>query len=151
MNYSGEILGLLELTPLSQNFGNLPRSMAGRKSRLGTLFCSFAAGSNRRGSDLDLAFLSASQMTSAEYGTFQDSVVVDLGQLTRLDVHPIIMNGAGKLVLEQILRKRSCVYQGNEEALSDFRRKKLPLTEFAYYRDLMWSRQKQRYGAGADG
>lgn len=76
----------------------------------------------------------------------------DLGRLTRLDVHPIIMNGAGELVLEQLYRKGICVYQGNEEAMRDFRRNKLPLmAEFAYYRDLIWSRQKQRYGAGADG
>lgn len=116
------------------------------------LFDSFAAGSNRRDGDLDLAFLLAAEVTSAEYGTFKDSVVVDLGRLTRLDGHPIIMNGAGELVLEQLYRQGICVYQGNEETLRDFRRKKLPLiAEFAYYRDLIWSRQKQRYGAGGDG
>jgi len=116
------------------------------------LFGSFATGSNRLGSDLDLAFLLAPEIAAAKYGTFKDSVIMDLGRLTRLVIHPVIMNSAGELVLGQILRKGICVYQGNEDALSDFRRQKLPLiAEFAYYRDMMWNVQKQRFGAKKDG
>lgn len=59
------------------------------------LFGSFATGANRPGSDLDLAFLLASEIAAAQYGTFRDSVIVDLGRLTRLVIHPIIMNSAG--------------------------------------------------------
>jgi uncharacterized protein len=116
------------------------------------LFGSFATDLNRLGSDLDLAFLLTPEIPTAEYGAFRDSVVVGLGRLTRQVIHPIVMNNAGELVLGQIFRKGICVYQGNESALRDFRRNKFPLiAEFAYYGDMMWSRQKQRYGAKADG
>lgn len=116
------------------------------------LFGSFATGANRPGSDLDLAFLLASEIAAAQYGTFRDSVIVDLGRLTRLVIHPIIMNSAGEQLLGQIFRKGICVYQGNEGQLSDFRRRKLPLiAEFAYYSDMMWNAQRQRFGAKRDG
>ncbi len=116
------------------------------------LFGSFATGSNRSGSDLDLAFLLTPEISAAECVAFRDSVVVDLGRLTRLVIHPVIMNNAGELVLGQIFRKGICIYQGDERALRDFRSRKLPLiAEFAYYSEMMWTRHKQRYGVKADG
>jgi predicted nucleotidyltransferase len=116
------------------------------------LFGSFATGSNRMGSDLDLAFLLTSEIPPAEFGAFKDEVVVGLGRLTRLVIHPIIMNNAGELVLGQIFRKGVCVYEADEAALRVFRRNKFPLVaEFSYYSEMMLSAQKQRYGAEADG
>jgi predicted nucleotidyltransferase len=71
------------------------------------LFGSFVTGSNRMGSDLDLAFLLSSEIPTAEFGAFKDSVVMGLGGLTRLVIHPIIMNNAGELVLVSDFPQRS--------------------------------------------
>jgi predicted nucleotidyltransferase len=112
---------------------------------------SFAAGSNRPGSDLDLAFLLAPEVPASEFGSFWDSVVVDLGRQTRLVIHPVIMNNAGEFILGQIFRKGICVYQSNDGDVREFRRNKLPLiAEFDYYISMMSLAQKRRYGA-ADG
>jgi len=111
------------------------------------LFGSFATGSNRHGSDLDLAFLLIPEISAAEYGNFKDSIVTGLGRRTRLDIHPLIMNNAGELVLGQIFSKGEIVFSRMPEKLCNFRSIKFPLiAEFSYYIDMMQSHQKKCYG-----
>ena len=116
------------------------------------LFGSHAAGTNRPGSDLDIAFLLSNASPSCAYDDFRFMAVAELGRITRLDVHPLIMNIAGEVVLGQIFRKGVCLYGHNNEVLRTFRRRKLPLiAEFGYYLELMQARLKQRYGVQAHG
>lgn len=116
------------------------------------LFGSYATGSNRPGSDLDLAFLIDESVPSTGYNDVRFSIIVDLGGICRLDIHPLIMNTAGELVLGQVFRKGIRLYERDGKALSAFRRRKLPLiAEFGYYIELMRTKIKQRYGVQPHG
>lgn len=116
------------------------------------LFGSYAAGVNRPGSDLDLAFLLDVTVPSTDYNEVRFSIIGDLGRICRLDVHPLIMNSAGELVLGQVFRKGICLYKRDAEALRNFRNSKLPLiAEFGYYVSLMQARIRQRYGVSDHG
>lgn len=111
------------------------------------LFGSHAAGKNRPGSDLDVAFLLDATVPLSSYNDFRFTVIAELGRITRLDVHPLIMNTAGELVLGQVFRKGTGVYQRDPEALRAFRSRRLPMiAEFSYYVAMMRSKLKQRYG-----
>ncbi|MBC7963076.1 MAG: hypothetical protein H7Y05_09040 [Steroidobacteraceae bacterium] len=70
----------------------------------------------------------------------------------RHDIHPLVMNDAGEVVLGQVFGKGEIVYQHNTEALRNFWRHKLPLiAEFSYYIDLRLNRLRSRYGGEARG
>jgi predicted nucleotidyltransferase len=116
------------------------------------LFGSYAAGVNRPSSDLDLAFLLDVAVPSTDYNEVRFSIIGDLGRICRLDVHPLIMNSAGELVLGQVFRKGICLYGRDAKALRTFRNSKLPLiAEFGYYVTLMQARMRQRYGVSDHG
>lgn len=59
------------------------------------LFGSYASGKNRPGSDLDLAFLVRPDLNTRQIDQFRSAVIIELGRLTRLDIHPLIMNTPG--------------------------------------------------------
>ena len=116
------------------------------------LYGSYASGTSRQGSDLDLAFLLTDATPLSAYNDFRFKAIAELGRITRIDVHPLIMNSAGEVVLEQVFRKGVCLYGGDTEALRVFRRRKLPLiADFGYYVELMRTKLKQRYGVQAHG
>ena len=110
------------------------------------LFGSYASGKNRSGSDLDLAFLVRPDIDTRQMDQLRSAVIVELGRLTRLDIHPLIMNTAGELVLGQIFAKGICLYQRNDD-LQCFRRQKMPMiAEFGYYVAGMRAKLAGRYG-----
>ncbi len=116
------------------------------------LFGSHAAGTNRPGSDLDIAFLLTDATADFAYDDFRFRAIVELGRITRLDIHPLIMNIAGEVVLGQVFRKGACLYGYDNEVLRAFRRRKLPLiAEFGYYLELMQTGLRQRYNGQAHG
>ena len=111
------------------------------------LFGSHAAGTNRQGSDLDIAILLSDDISPAAYHELSFELITAVGRTTRLDVHPLIMNNAGDLVLDQVFRKGICLYGSDTEALRSFRRRRLPMiAEFSYYVAMMQSKLKQRHG-----
>ena len=111
------------------------------------LFGSYATGTNRPGSDLDMAFLLDVTVPSTTYNDVRFSLIGELGRICRLDIHPLIMNTAGELVLDQVFRKGVCLFERDVEVIRSFRRRKLPLiAEFSYYIDMMRSKLKQRHG-----
>ncbi len=111
------------------------------------LFGSYASGKNRPGSDLDLAFLLRPDIGTRQMDQLRSTVIVELGRRTRLDIHPLIMNTAGELVLGQIFAKGVCLYQRSDNELKRFRRQKLPMiAEFGYYVADMRAKLAGRYG-----
>ncbi|MDY0383097.1 type VII toxin-antitoxin system MntA family adenylyltransferase antitoxin [Trichlorobacter sp.] len=111
------------------------------------LFGSYASGKNRPGSDLDLAFLVHPELDEGQIDQLRSAVIIELGRLTRLDIHPLIMNTAGELVLGQIFAKGVCLYQRSDNELKRFRRQKLPMiAEFGYYVADMRAKLAGRYG-----
>ena len=110
------------------------------------LFGSYASGKNRPGSDLDLAFLVHPELDEGQIDQLRSAVIIELGRLTRLDIHPLIMNTAGELVLGQIFAKGVCLFQRNDD-LKHFRRHKMPMiAEFDYYVADMRAKLAGRYG-----
>lgn len=85
------------------------------------LFGSRAAGKERPGSDVDLAFLLDNSVPETAYFDSKMTYLVGLGSLLRLDIHPLIMNDAGEVVLDQILRKGVPVYGGDALECTRFR------------------------------
>jgi predicted nucleotidyltransferase len=111
------------------------------------LYGSRAAGKERAGSDVDVAFLMDTTVLPADYFNLKMSYYSGLERQLRLDIHPLIMNDAGEVVLGQVFGKGEVVYQQNPEALRSFRRHKLPLiAEFSYYIDIRLNSLRSRYG-----
>ena len=116
------------------------------------LYGSFAAGTNRLGSDLDIAVLLDDAMPPTAYNDVRFNIIGELGRICRLDVHPLIMNTAGELVLGQVFRKGVCLYERDTETVGSFRRRKFPqIAEFTYYIEMMRSKLRQRHGGRLHG
>lgn len=116
------------------------------------LFGSRAAGKERAESDVDVAFLLDTTILPTDYYGLKMSYYSGLERQLRLDIHPLIMNDAGEIVLGQVFGKGEVVYQQNPEALRSFRRRKLPLiAEFSYYIDMRLNSLRLRYGGEVRG
>ncbi len=116
------------------------------------LFGSRAAGKGRAGSDVDVAFLLDATILPADYYCLKMSYYSGLERQLQLDIHPLIMNDAGEVVLGQVFGKGEVVYQQNPEILRSFRRRKLPLiAEFSYYIDMRLNSLRSRYGGESRG
>lgn len=116
------------------------------------LYGSRAKGKGRLGSDVDLAFLLEGSVATDEYFNLKMTYYAGLGELLRLEIHPLIMNNAGDVVLGQVFGKGTIVYQKDTEAVRSFRRYKLPLiAEFSYYVDMRLNKLRARYGGATCG
>ena len=116
------------------------------------LYGSRAMGKERSGSDVDLAFLLDASVATDEYYNLKMTYYARLGEVLRLDVHPLIMNNAGEVVLGQVFGKGKIIYQKDAEALRRFRRYKLPfIAEFSYYVDMRLNKLRSRYGGATCG
>ena len=102
------------------------------------LFGSRAAGKERPGSDADIAFLLDRAIAASAYYDLKMAYLSGLGSLLRLDIHPLIMNNAGEVVLEQIFKKGLPVYGYDSLECIRFRMLQFSLiAEFAPLRDRM--------------
>lgn len=102
------------------------------------LFGSRVAGKERPGSDVDVAFLLDNSNAPASYFDLKMVYLSGLGALLRLDIHPLIMNDAGEVVLEQVFRKGLPVYGYDSLECVRFRMIQCSLiAEFAPIRDRM--------------
>ncbi len=102
------------------------------------LFGSRAAGKERPGSDVDVAFLLDNSIAPAAYYDLKMVFLSALGTVLRLDIHPLIMNDAGEVVLEQVFKKGLPVYGSDSLECVRFRMLQCSLiAEFAPIRDRM--------------
>lgn len=110
------------------------------------LFGSRAVGKERPGSDVDIAFLVDGSIPVDAYFKLKMAYCSGLGEVLRLDIHPLIMNDAGEVVLEQIFRKGLPVYGYDSLECIRFRMLQFSLiAEFAPIRDLMEERLFRKY------
>ncbi len=103
------------------------------------LFGSYAAGKERRFSDIDLGILM--EESSAHDGlTKKIEYQVELSRILRKDIHLVLLNSAGEALLRQVFEKGRCVLINNPQELS---RKKMvmfsEIADFAYYQSKMQS------------
>ena len=114
------------------------------------LFGSQATGNARPDSDVDLGFLLKSDVPRSNYADLSLEYFAQLSRMLRRDIHPLIMNSAGELVLEQIFSKGMSVYGGDSFDCAYFRMTQtVQIAEFAPLRQRMednfLERMKEKY------
>jgi predicted nucleotidyltransferase len=102
-------------------------------------------------SDVDLAFLVDNSVSKQAIRTLKMVYYSEVTRFVHLDIHILIMNEAGELVLGEVLREGVLLHVKQEDILERFRDRKIPLiAEFSYYSDLFRHKLVERYG-GKDG
>jgi predicted nucleotidyltransferase len=102
------------------------------------LFGSYAGGRQRQGSDVDVAFLLDASVPRSDYFDLKFVYHNGLAGLLRLDIHPVILNDAGEVLLEQVFGKGLTVFARDALEFSRFRAIRLAMiAEFAPYRNRM--------------
>lgn len=102
------------------------------------LFGSYATGKERPGSDVDVAFLLDASVSRSQYFDLKLVYHNGLAKLLRLDIHPVTMNDAGEVLLEQIFGKGMTVFVRDPQELACFRAIRFSMiAEFAPYRNRM--------------
>ena len=103
------------------------------------LFGSHAVGKERSDSDVDIAIL----FLSEETGHIRESIdnyLVDLSRLLKKEIHPVVLNHAGELLLEQILNKGKCIVVNDQRKLALFKIAAFAkIFDFSLYRGVMQS------------
>jgi len=103
------------------------------------LFGSHAAGKERAGSDVDIAILF--QIRNPDViGDSIDRYLVELTRLLKKDIHPIVLNSAGEVLLKQIIRKGKYIVVNDPRHLAFFRvAAYAKIFDFSHYNDLIQS------------
>jgi predicted nucleotidyltransferase len=110
------------------------------------LFGSYARGKERPGSDVDVAFLLDASVPRKGYYDLKMSYYLALCELLRLDIHPLIMNDAGEVVLEQVFRKGIAVFGGDSLECIRFRMtQSANIAEFLPLRERMETALLRKY------
>ena len=84
------------------------------------LFGSFAQGKALRTSDVDIGIL----LNSNDPDLFkmnQIRYLKELGRLLRKDIHPVILNTAGEMLMQQIFTKGKCIVDNEHRKHAEFR------------------------------
>jgi len=101
------------------------------------LFGSHAASAERPFSDVDIAII-AEHADIYRIKKRVKQYVVELGRISRKDIHPVLLNLANESVLSQVLGKGQCLVVNNRRALSEFRMNRFTrIAEFSYYKNMM--------------
>lgn len=111
------------------------------------LFGSFARGTQRPGSDLDIALLMDERSKALDRKTLSDYFLPVLGRLTRQDVHLIFLNEASYLVRREVFRDNLPIHVNDEVKLAHFKMVSLSLyLDFVPYFRRMEQKLKERFG-----
>ena len=108
------------------------------------LFGSHAAKSQRHFSDIDIGIIAEHADVYGIKNSFK-KYVVELGRISRKDIHPVMLNLANESVLSQVFEKGQCLVVNNRRALSEFRMNRFTrIAEFSYYKFMMQNGFVQR-------
>jgi predicted nucleotidyltransferase len=103
------------------------------------LFGSHAIGKERSDSDVDIAILFQTRDPDLIRDLI-DTYLVDLSRLLKKDIHPVVLNHAGELLLEQIFNKGKCIFVNDQRKLALFKVAAFAkIFDFSYYRSVMQS------------
>ena len=101
------------------------------------LFGSHAGNRARPFSDVDIAVLfkrNDEELAARK----RNEYLIELGLLTKMDIHPIIMNTAGEELLRQIFSTGKCIQVNKKDILTQFRTHAfVKIADFYYYRTQM--------------
>lgn len=97
------------------------------------LFGSYAKGQERHFSDLDIGIVLHHSVLKRSF-ELQNQYIVDLGRLLRKDIHAVILNSAGELLLKQVFQNGHPVCINNDDQLKQFKMYKIAMiADFGYY------------------
>jgi predicted nucleotidyltransferase len=103
------------------------------------LFGSQATGKKKRSSDVDVGILLNTKDRATEIEK-RNQYMVDLADILRKEIHPIILNSAGEELMRQIFAKGDCILIKNQKKLSLFKMTMFArIADFGYYRNQMQS------------
>jgi predicted nucleotidyltransferase len=103
------------------------------------LFGSQATGKKKRSSDVDVGILLNTKDRATEIEK-RNKYMVDLADILRKEIHPIILNSAGEELMRQIFTKGDCILIKNQKKLSLFKMTMFArIADFGYYRNQMQS------------
>lgn len=84
------------------------------------LFGSYSSGFEKPTSDIDLGLLLNIKNTQS-ITIYLDRYLVELPRILRKNIHPIVLNTAGELLLKQIFSKGKCIFVRDRKELDRFR------------------------------
>ena len=97
------------------------------------LFGSRAKGHERRSSDVDVGIVLHHGELHRSF-ELQKQYMVDLGRLLRKDMHTVILNTVGELLLKQVFSNGKLICVNNENEFKQFKMYKFSIiAEFGYY------------------
>ena len=103
------------------------------------IFGSQATGKKMRSSDVDVGILLDTKDRATEIEK-RNQYMVDLADILRKEIHPIILNSAGEELMRQIFAKGDCILIKNQKKLSLFKMTMFArIADFGYYRNQMQS------------
>ena len=103
------------------------------------LFGSQATDKTGRSSDVDVGILLNTKDRAAEIEK-RNQYMVDLADLLRKEIHPVILNSAGEELMRQIFAKGKCLLVKDQKKLSLFKMTMfVKIADFGYYRNQMQS------------
>ncbi|MCK5541066.1 MAG: nucleotidyltransferase domain-containing protein [Desulfobacterales bacterium] len=103
------------------------------------LFGSYALGKERHMSDVDIGVL-LNHTHSKQSEVLKEEYMIQLGRLLRKDIHPVILNTAGEVLLKQILGKGKLLLVKNPKFHKEFKMVSLSrIVDFSCYLKKMHS------------
>ena len=98
------------------------------------IYGSHAGGHTRTDSDVDVAILLTAYDMDDESAQ-RSLYMVELSKLTRMVIHPVILNSASEALLKQILEKGKCIQVNDPKLLSHFKMTAIArIADYGYYR-----------------
>jgi predicted nucleotidyltransferase len=103
------------------------------------LFGSQATDKAGRSSDVDIGILFDISDLAGEIDK-RNQYMVDLANILRKEIHPVVLNSAGEELMRQIFLKGKCILVRDPKKLSLFKMTMFArIADFGYYRDQMQS------------
>ena len=97
------------------------------------LYGSHASAKERSFSDVDVGIVLQHKFLKRAL-ELQSRYMADLGRRLRKDVHPVVLNTAGELLLKQVFQKGVCICINDPEQLKYFKMNRYAMiAEFGHY------------------
>ena len=101
------------------------------------LFGSFAKGTEKRDSDIDLGIVLKDKFISNE-NEIHRNYLIGLTRQLKMDIHLVFMNNAGEGILSQIFKYGKCIVNNSLEELIIFKMIRYSMiAEFSYQKNIM--------------
>ena len=101
------------------------------------LFGSYAQGRERHMSDIDIGIL-FDRIPASQLRDKRNRYMGELSRLLRKDIHPVVLNSAGEVLMKQIFSRGKCVSVNDFGKHSYFRTTMFSrIAEFAYHKSRM--------------